>query len=339
MLRIPTSEDRPPPLMVARKPQALGEPQAPTAPHGGVRRRKKKSRSPEGHSWDSSPGRHRRSGSEDKKQMIWMLMGGVTLFALIVGGVLMAMRGGDHSESVGSGMPSAKPDSGDAQPAVAVPVLEKSDVAIAAEIEPMTRKFLEATTIEEILPLVRDPATAEPRMRRAYPDGKITAPGMAEFNTTAEIIREGSIISVNVRTTKYEEKAIAYIQSPEGFKIDWESWFGWSDLTWEDFMATKPTEARIFRVSLSAIEYYNTGFSDDLKWQSYRLTSPDGKHAIYGYAERGSIIDARLKLPPDTKSRALILSLGFPENATTSNQVHIRELVTEGWVQQNESAK
>jgi hypothetical protein len=323
--------------MVAKKPQAQEQPQAPAAPQGMVRRRKKKSRSPEGHSWDSSPGRHRRSGSEDKKQMIWMLVGGFTLFALIVGGVWMAMSGGDTAGTAGSGMPPAKTDSGDARPAVPVPAIEKGDAAIAAEIEPMTRKFLEATRIEEILPLVRDRATAEPRMRRAYPDGKISPPGMAEFNTNAEITREGSIISVNVRTKEYEVKSISYVQEPDGFKIDWESWFGWSDLTWEDFMATKPTEAKTFRVKLSAIEYYNTGFSDDLKWQSYRLTSPDGKNAIYGYAERGSIIDARLKLPPDTKSSTLILNLGFPEDATTSNQVIIRELVTEGWVLQNES--
>jgi hypothetical protein len=323
--------------MVARKPQAPEQPQAPSAPQGMVRRRKKKSRSPEGHSWDSSPGMHRRSGSEDKKQMIWMLVGGFTLFALIVGGVWMAMRGGDTAGSADSGMPPAKPDSGEARPAVPVPALEKSDAAIAAEIEPMTRKFLEATRIEEILPLVRDRAAAEPRIRRAYPDGKITPPGMAEFNTNAEIIREGSMVSVFVRTKQYEEKAITFIQEPDGFKIDWESWFGWSDLTWEDFMATKPTEAKVFRVNLSAIDYYNTGFSDDEKWQSYRLTSPDGNHAVYGYAERGSILDARLKLPSDTTSSALILSLSFPENATTSNQVLIRELIAEGWVMQNES--
>jgi hypothetical protein len=334
MLRIPTSEDRPPPLMVAKKPEAQDQPQAPAAPQGMVRRRKKKSRSPEGHSWDSSPGRHRRSGSEDKKQMVWMLVGGVTLFALIVGGVWMAMSGGD---TPGSGMPTAKPDSGEARPAVPVPAIEKSDAAIAAEIEPMTRKFLEATRIEEILPLVRNPESAEPRMRRAYPDGKITAPGMAEFNTNGEITREGSIMSASVRTKDFEVKPISFIQESDGFRIDWESWFGWSDLTWEDFMATKPTEAKTFRVKLSAIDYYNTGFSDEEKWQSYRLTSPDGNHAVYGYAERGSIIDARLKLPPDTKSSALILNLGFPKNATTSNQVIIRELVTEGWVLQNES--
>lgn len=269
--------------------------------------------------------------------MIWMLAGGGTLFALIVGGVWMAMRGGDNSATVDSGLPPVKPETGVIQPAAPVPAIEKSDAAITAEIEPMTRKFLEATTIEEILPLVRDPATAEPRMRRAYPDGKIPPPGMVEFNTLSEIAREGSVISVNIRNREYEEKPIAYVQQPDGFKIDWESWAGWSDLSWEDFMATKPTETKQFRVNLSAIDYYNTGFSDELKWQSYRLISPDGKHSIYGYAERGSITDARLKLPPDIKSSSLILNLSFPENATTSNQVLIRELVTEGWVVENES--
>jgi hypothetical protein len=337
MLRIPGPDDRPPPLMVTRKPQPQEPQQTPAAPQGEVRRRKKRSRSAEGHSWDSSPGKHRRSRGEDKKQMVWMMIGGVTLFAVIIGGVWMAMRGGDASGSAGSGVAPARPDVVEAPPAVPAEVPEKSDVAIAAEIEPLIRKFLEATSIEEILPLVRDPATAKPRMRRTYPDGKVAAPGMAEFNTREEIVRVGSIVSVNVRTKEYEEKSIACIQTPDGFKIDWESWAGWSDLSWEDFMAAKPTESKQFRVSLSEISYYNAAFSDELKWQSYRLISPDGKHTIYGYVERGSVIDARLKLPPDTKSSPLILKLGFPENATTSNQVMIRELVSEGWVLQDEN--
>lgn len=269
--------------------------------------------------------------------MIWMLIGGVTLFAVIIGGVLMAMRGGDASGSAGSGLPPVTPDAVETPPAAPVAAPEKSDLAVVAEIEPLTRKFLEATSIAEILPLVHDPATAEPRMRRTYPDGKVAAPGMAEFNTREEIVREGPVVSVNVRTKGYEEKSIAFIQMPEGFKIDWESWIGWSDLSWEDFMATKPTESKQFRVSLSAIQYYNGAFSNDLEWQSYRLISPDEKHTIYGYVEPGSDIDSRLKLPPDTKSSPLILKLGFPENATTSNQVIIRELVTEGWVLQNEN--
>lgn len=269
--------------------------------------------------------------------MVWMLMGGVTLFAVIIGGVWMAMRGGDASGSAGSGVAPTKPDVVETPPAVPAQAPEKSDVAIAAEIEPLARKFLEATSIGEILPFVRDPATAEPRMRRTYPDGKIPAPGLAEFNTLAEIIRDRAVVSVSVRTKDFKEKSIAFIQTLEGFKVDWESWVGWSDLSWEDFMAAKPTESKQFRVSLSAVEYYNTAFSDEEKWQSYRLTSPDGNHGIYGYAERETIINGRLKLPPDTKSIPLILMLGFPTDATSSNQVIIHEVVSEGWVLQDEN--
>ena len=95
-------------------------------------------------------------------------------------------------------------------------------------------------------------------------------------------------------------------------------------MPWSEFLTKRPTEAVEFRVRLSPIDYYNFGFADDAKWQSYRLDSPDGEHSIYGYTERGSVLDARLRPPPDTKSMPVLLSLRFPEGAESSKPGHHR---------------
>lgn len=207
-----------------------------------------------------------------------------------------------------------------------------SDVAFRNAAEPLAVKFLSAVRVEDLLPLVRDPETTEPRLLATYPDGRIDSPGMSAFDTRREIIRHGRSFLVHVRTGDLDEKPLAFFMTPEGLRIDWESWVGWSEIPWEEFLSSRPAGGRLFRVRLSPVDYYNFAFADDRKWQSYRLESPGGEHSVYGYVERGSVLDNRLRPSPDRKSTDLVLTLSFPENATSRNQVLIGGLIAEGWI-------
>jgi hypothetical protein len=86
------------------------------------------------------------------------------------------------------------------------------------------------------------------------------------------------------------------------------------------------------------VEYYNFGFSDDRKWQSYLLVSPDEGHTLYAYAERGSVLDNRLKPSPDVKKTPLTLMLSFPAGAASGNQVLVDKFVAEGWMLETEES-
>lgn len=266
--------------------------------------------------------------------MMWMLAGGTLLFLMILAGVLVTLLGADRPgapvAAVAPVAPSGKP--AESPPAAAA----RTDAVFLMEAEPLAKKFLDARRIEDLLPLVRNPGVAEARMRRHYPDGKIEAPGMAGFNTDSLVTRLGTILSIKVRTRSYEEKPLAFVEVPQGIKIDWESWVGWSDMPWEEFLASKPTTPHVFRVNLSTVDYYNFAFADDAKWQAYRLTSPDETHSIYGYAERGSKVNSSVLPPPETTRTPLILSLRFPEHATSNSQVLIEKLVADGWVLESE---
>jgi hypothetical protein len=89
--------------------------------------------------------------------MFWMMVGGAALFLLIVVGVVVAMRSGDEP---------APPIAAEAPPmADAGLIPAKSDVVLLEEAEPVVRSFLEARSVEEMLPFVRNPEQAEPRMR------------------------------------------------------------------------------------------------------------------------------------------------------------------------------
>jgi hypothetical protein len=110
-------------------------------------------------------------------------------------------------------------------------------------------------------------------------------------------------------------------------------------MPWKEFMESRPSSPKLFRVMLSSIDYYNMGFADDTEWQSYRLVSPDGMIALYGYAERGSVFNARLKPPPDTEEMMMTLMLRYPETGARPEQVMIDGIVAEGWVVEGETGK
>ncbi|RYD22947.1 MAG: hypothetical protein EOP88_06090 [Verrucomicrobiaceae bacterium] len=208
----------------------------------------------------------------------------------------------------------------------------RGNAELIAEAEALTGRFLQAKTVEEMLPLVRDPATAEKRMRDFYQKDGVQPPGLSRFNPDGGFSVKGKLVSVNVVTRDFDTKAMAFAETLQGLKIDWESWVGWSEMPWEDFRSKKPAEGYVFRVNLSPVVYYNFGFADESKWKSYRIESPDKEHSVYGYVEKGSMLEERLRFDADTKKKTLTLSLKFPTGAEKDNQVVIDRFVNEGWV-------
>ena len=334
MLKIPSAGDRVPPLLMPQRPSPPQKsPQNPGMHPHGARLHTKKSRHPKMYLWESLSGHARRFGHGEKRQMFLMLIGGAFLLMVTVAGVWMALFGGKAHAPPGAASAPGMPAARSIQPEAILPAdTRRSDAAFLAAAEPLTRKFLQASRIEDMLPLVRNPGVAEARMRRHYPAGKIAAPGMAAFNTTSEILRSGTFSSLKVRTHNADEISLAYVETPQGVKIDWESRVGWSDMSWEQFLTSKPITAQVFRLVLCPTDYYNFAFSNDNKWQAYRLISPDGKHLLYGYAERGSVMNSKLRPSLDNLQIPMMLALKFPANATSDNQVLIDKIVAEGWV-------
>ena len=331
MLRIPGVTDLLPRL-VAPQRQTKVEVSEPDAEHTVLkkRRRGRKIGSSDDHLWEQQQqqsGQFRRHEG-GQKRLLWIV--GSALFALFGVGVFFSMKVGEKPAMVSKKdlptqvIAAKKPD---------LVVGNRSEASILTEAEPLTRKFLAATTVSELLPLIRHPEITEPRMRAFYPDGKIEALGMSKFNSSGAIFVRDKLASLIVTTRDQAEKQLAFLETPQGLKIDWESWVGWSEMSWGTFLSAKPSTAQVFRVTVSAVDYYNFEFSDEVKWQSYRLISSDEKHSLYGYVEKGSALDQKVMLVEDAKEVNLMLSLKFPIQAVSSGQVEIVGIVTEGWVE------
>lgn len=257
-----------------------------------------------------------------------MLIGGGLLMALSIFGVLKALRGG-------SAPPVVQPTHLETPPTTeATPASDQlTDEAFLAAAEPLARAFLAASTIEQILPFVRNPDDTRLKILNLYPDGKFEASGMTQFNLRYDIVRQGSALSVLIMTSNQREEEMTFIDTDDGLKVDWDSWVRWSELSWQDFSATKPEREMLFRVVFSEVDYYNFGFNDEQEWRSYLLVSPDGEHTLYGYVLRESQLDYLLRLPPDITQAARTLMLKFPSKEIDSrNQVLITEWLADGWV-------
>ena len=326
MLKIPAPGDNPPPLMAPPKPTVPG-PESDAASSGtSKKRRRKKPAGSAGHSWEQNPATSlARRGEQGRMRM--MLIGGGVLFLFIVWLVIFLTK--RETVPVVDSKPAARPPVVEADSGPNLAALEKEAGSVA-------RGFLDAGTVDELLRWVRNPEVAEVRMRRFYPDGRVAAPGLSQFNTGDGLQREGGFHSFRVLTGDQLERTLAFVGTPQGLKVDWESWVGWSDIPWPEFIASKPAAGHVFRVLLAPVDYYNFAFSDDTKWQCYRLESPDKEHAVFGYVEKDSSLDLELRPNPGDTATPVMLALKFPPDPASDTQVIIERLVGTGWVEQEE---
>ncbi|WAC18754.1 hypothetical protein OVA24_16110 [Luteolibacter sp. SL250] len=356
MLRVPAAGEATPPLVERKiekvapvslpesfqraREKKAAEGGAAAAPAGELRRRRREPSDNEQPDWEKAPterlvrvGKHRKSN----KVLWWAggLLGTAAVVALAVAMLrkepepaLMPIAVAPVREAAPVAAPASVPE------AINLPQeMNRSEAELTAELEPLTRGFLQADTVEKLLPFVRDADKVEGKIRAWYPDGKVPAPGMSAFNTKNTLAYRGRLISVSVRTEDFEEKQIAFLRGDDGLKVDWESFVAWSEMPWPRFISEKPEQPVLFRVALKTLEYYNFGFADDRKWQSYELRSPDREHVLYGYVRRDSSLDGRVR-PLDGKSTRLVtVKLKYLPGDVKRNQVVIEELVSDGWVE------
>ncbi len=327
ILKIPGPDDVPPPLLLsARQAEISGI-------KGEIpKKRSRKKRGKRENSLEADWDRDRVvSSRDDKSKMKRMLIVSGILFSLIVAGIVAALTSGQ------SPLPTVAVKAVEASVAVAPAaktLLDRNQGELAAECQVIAQKFLDATSVEELLSVVYNPETAEPRIRGYYADGVVEPQGLKDFNVGQAMQIKGKAVSTVIRNNNFDAKSIIFIDGPQGFEVYWESFVGWSEMPWLDFIAQKPTEAKEFRVILAPVDYYNFDFADDRKWQSYTLQSPDGEHSLYGYVERESTLNFKIMLNPDVKSAPMILSLKYPEGATSGSEVIIEDQIAEGWIEE-----
>lgn len=341
LLKLPQPGDAVPPLLAtlpgepetAHRPTTDGDGNEPRVVR---RRRKKRSHRSDEADWEASSSRHGSTSGKARSagKLAWFAGLALVVFLALV--LVIFLKPGGRED------PRVADDDGEAwlaAPGLAEPLPvapaepRRSDAAFVAEARPVVEQFLDARTVEAVLGLVDQPEVVAERIVRTHPDGTVEPPGLSDFGHFSQLVRQGAYGTLPVRTRDFEVRWITLRENPAGLKVDWESWVGWSDMPWDEFAEGGASSTGVFRVMMRNVEYYNFDFTDDRKWQSYRLDSPDREHSLYGYVERDSLAHARLRAAIGERPEIpLMLELRHPASPRGRGQVVIERVVSEDWI-------
>ncbi len=251
----------------------------------------------------------------------------VTLLVVLAAGLLWP-RGGDEPAS-GESMLDLPP------PLPAEPVEDPESGLLSVgmirdELEPVVRAFLEAPDLEAAAAWTAHSQRTLGRMREHY-GSDYEPPGMKSVIWNGAMTRGDGWASFRVETDDYDNRTVFLVED-DGWKVDWDSWVGWSPMTWDELQEKRPTETVRVRALVRPVEYYNFRFSSESEWAAVTLASPGNGSSIYGYVPRASGLHSQLTFLGDTAERRLILDIRYPANAPVGNQVLIERVVGEGWL-------
>lgn len=202
-------------------------------------------------------------------------------------------------------------------------------------IEKLVKEFLEARTPEEMLLHVRQSAMIKDRILKYYQRHSFHVLGFSRIDLAAiEFSDDGNVTTAPVVTADFSQSGITLIRENGQYAVDWESWVGWSEMTFDELMQAKPTAPLEMRVIMEAESYYNFDFPPDQErlWQSYRLVAPDGMALLHGYVAKASDLDNALRLSSDQTSKKTILRIKYREDSANGKQVLIDSIVADSWL-------
>lgn len=213
------------------------------------------------------------------------------------------------------------------------------------------KRFLAATTIEQMAAEVRHPEETKARMERFYSGKKIT-PLTVRTESAAwgeASINERNFISNTMELSDFDIRSVSLELFADGPpKVDWESFVNWSEIPWADYLSHPPDDAMEFRVSATQDDFYTGAFEGrEFDMLCFKLRSPKKSQYefCYGYCDKNSEVGtqiafmqrrARQARKVDEKGKPLancILRLRFSPEGKKFNQVMIEKMVFQGWVQ------
>ena len=275
-------------------------------------------------------------GSDNQSRWVILCVGVLVGFLGIFGMIRLIGGGVQHPGDGGASMvepalPGPRVAESDRQPGEVDRILIEP-ATFQLKAEPLARRLVEARSVSEMLPLVRDPELTAPRMRDWYGRHGFDGLKINRFSYRNETSFLGSMASVSIMMSDFVKREMVFVADGDTLLIDWESWVGWSELPWSEFMEKRPASPKLFRVKAQLGNYFNYGFQEHSNWRCYEFESPDGEHLLFAYGEIGSEADNKLAGVEQRDKRALTVRLRYPENAPAANQVIIDEVLADRWV-------
>lgn len=213
-----------------------------------------------------------------------------------------------------------------------IAVFEHSNPEMVKKLEEYLATFAAAKTVDDLLPVVRQTDDLRAKMINFYGGEKVDQYDLNELKSSSDVNQIPGYISVTFEDKEFNIKQ-ALVKYDGTFALDWESYIAYSDLTWEKMGELKPVEPFVMRVTLSIKDFYLGDFSDERKWQSVSLNSPNEEGTIYGYVERRTAAEQLVSnFGVTTSNYDITVRARYPENATRDDQIEIIEVINNSWL-------
>ena len=167
----------------------------------------------------------------------------------------------------------------------------------------------------------------EPPVISMFKSGKLEEiDGKQYFQATA------SIPGVSARPVHFEK-------IEDRFLLDWESFVGYGEMPWNDFLKEKPTKPVLFRLIAEKSSEYRAPYNDQSKFLSLRLSDKKHRKNCFAYlSTRGPEGEkVRLHFEQSSKRRHRITArLYFEPEGITGGTPRIERIVRYGWLDPGE---
>ena len=122
------------------------------------------------------------------------------------------------------------------------------------------RDFLEAATVDELIATVRQPERVAPLIRQYYATQPFAPASYMRLPLPGSVAPHRNFLLTRIELADGTRKSLALERIGDSLKVDWESWVGHSEISWNHFVDQQRTVAHTFRAIISPDDYYNYRF-------------------------------------------------------------------------------
>ena len=273
--------------------------------------------------WDTSEG-----ASTGPIPMGWLALIVVLLILLGVWGVATLNNGAGHLRSREAAADTWNERS----------VLETVSAERWLErLEIRTDAYLRASSVEEKARYVRNRGRVLPLMKDYYLRHPLTAKRVSVIeNIRPTEVGKRPFFVVEVAVEGEEELGLLLVEDCEDgeLRFDWESEVTYQPVEIASYVENKPTESMAFRAYAQLDSFYSFEFSDQSRYQSFKLTFREDDEFLFGYADRSSVEGRGLLALLEEKEEGLpvLVQLRFSQDTKSVRSVLIEKVLATSWV-------
>jgi len=207
------------------------------------------------------------------------------------------------------------------------------------QMDTLLRSFHNASSVEALLPLVRDPERVRPLMKRHYGGSSVPLIKLRSIRSLTPLTIGSNAkfwaASVN-QSDDIVKNILIEVNDDSKPLIDWETYVCYQPMPWDDYVTQRPIDMSLdFRVMAKPDNFFSHEFNSSTKWLCFQLNAPDSNEYLYGYASADSEVAAQLTELINQNGgnqTSMILRLLVPENIQANRAVIIEKLVAKQWL-------